>query len=373
MDKNEQLEKLLKQALSSTAEPSEALNLKIKYRIKERKAMKPVRRRIAVALIAAFTLIMSGSAFAAWKLLSPKQVAENFGDKTLAKAFDSVNAVQINKSVTSGDYTFTLLGMTSGKNLSDFKSSVQDIHPDRTYAVVSIERKDGSPIPAMSDENYNEPPFIVSPLIKGQKPWQVNIFTMNGGYSECVVDGVIYRMIECDSIEMFADRGVYLYAGIGSFIDNQTVSYNEETGEITLNANNKEAGALFELPLDVKKADHEKAEQYLKDLLNPASESITGDETVNDSEYVSDWGSEFANGIVIPESIKEVTYDENGLACYEYNGSKVGISLDFLFKDGEAGVWKIVSINGDGEDQIAIQFMKDENGVVTGRAVKKAK
>ncbi|AUS95354.1 hypothetical protein CDQ84_16190 [Clostridium thermosuccinogenes] len=373
MDKNEQLEKLLKQALSSTAEPSEALNLKIKYRIKERKAMKPVRRRIAVALIAAFTLIMSGSAFAAWKLLSPKQVAENFGDKTLAKAFDSENAVQINKSVTSGDYTFTLLGMTSGKNLSDFKSSVQDIHPDRTYAVVSIERKDGSPIPAMSDENYNEPPFIVSPLIKGQKPWQVNIFTMNGGYSECVVDGVIYRMIECDSIEMFADRGVYLYAGIGSFIDNQTVSYNEETGEITLNANNKEAGALFELPLDVKKADHEKAEQYLKDLLNPASESITGDETVNDSEYVSDWGSEFANGIVIPESIKEVTYDENGLACYEYNGSKVGISLDFLFKDGEAGVWKIVSINGDGEDQIAIQFMKDENGVVTGRAVKKAK
>ena len=167
---NEQLEQLLTLALSSTAEPSEALNREIKYRIRKRKAMKPARKKIAVALIAAVTLIISGSAFAAWKLLAPKQVAESLGDKTLAKAFDGENAVQINKSLTSGDYTFTLLGITSGKNLSDFKSSAQDIHADRTYAVVSIARKDGSPMPETSDESYGETTFIVSPLIKGQKP-----------------------------------------------------------------------------------------------------------------------------------------------------------------------------------------------------------
>jgi len=373
MDKYEELEQLLTQALSSTEEPSEILNQKIKHRIKERKTMKPVRKRIAIALTAAFILVMSGSAFAAWKLLTPKQVAENFGDKSLAKAFDSENAVQINKSATSGDYIFTLLGMTSGRNLSDFKSSIQDIHPDRTYAVVSIERKDGTPIPAMSDENYSEPPFIVSPLIKGQKPWQVNIFTMNGGYYQCVVDGVIYRMIECDSIEMFADRGVYLYVGTGSFIDNQKVIYDEETGEISLNANNKEAGALFELPLDVKKADHDKAEQYLRELLNPDPESITRGETDTGDEDALDWESEFADGIVIPESIREVTYDENGFVCYEYNGSSLKSSPDYLFEDGEVGVWKTVGIFGDGEEQIALQLFKDENGVVTGRAVKKAK
>lgn len=51
----------------------------------------------------------------------------------------------------------------------------------------------------------------------------------------------------------------------------QKVIHNEETGEITLNANNKEAGVLFELPLvDVEGADHDKAEEYLKELLNPA-------------------------------------------------------------------------------------------------------
>ncbi|WP_194087088.1 hypothetical protein [Acetivibrio mesophilus] len=271
MDRYEELEQLLTQALSSTAEPDEALNQKIKYRIKESKTMKPARKRIAVAFVAAVIFIMSGSAFAAWRLLSPKQIAENLGDKALAKAFDSENAVLINKSVTSGDYIFTLYGITSGTNLSDFRSSIEDIHPDRTYAVVSIEREDGSPMPEVSDESYDETTFIVSPLIKGQKPWQVNICTMNGGYIERVVDGVHYRIIECDSIEMFADRGVYLYAGTGSFIDNQKVSYNEETGEITINADNKEAGVLFDLPLDVEKANHEKAERYLEEILNPAS------------------------------------------------------------------------------------------------------
>lgn len=269
---NEQLEQLLTQALSSSVEPSETLNKKIKDRIKEDVTMKTVHKKMVVAFIAAVIIVMSGSVFAAWQLLSPKQVAEELGDKTLAEAFSGENAVNINESVASGDYIFTLLGITSGKNLSDFGDPEQNIQPDRTYAVVSIARKDGTPIPELNDESYNEPSFIVSPLIKGQKPWQVNIATMNGGYIERVVNGVIYRIIECDSIEMFADRGVYLYVGIGAFINNQTVSYDEDTGEITLNENNKEAGALFDLPLDVKKADHEKAEEYLQQLLNPKSE-----------------------------------------------------------------------------------------------------
>ncbi|HHV98616.1 MAG TPA: hypothetical protein GXX36_03425 [Clostridiaceae bacterium] len=374
MEKYEQLEQLLSQALSSTDEPSEALNHKLKCRLIENKSIiKPVRKRIAVALIAVVVLIMSGSVFAFWRLLSPKQVAENLGDETLAKAFDSEDAIQINKSMTSGDFTFTLMGITSGKNLSDLTNSAQDIHPDRTYAVVSITRKDGSPMPEISDESYGQTTFIVSPLIKGQKPWQVNIFTMNGGYSECIVDGIIYRIIECDSIEMFADRGVYLYAGTGSFIDNQKVSYNEKTGEITINTNSKEAGVLFDLPLDVKKADHEKAEKYLKELLNPEELLNPAPQSTTNNEYFTDWDDEFADGIVIPESIKEVTYDENGFACYEYNGSKVKTDLNFLFKEGETGIWKIVCVNGDENEKTVIQFLKNESGVVTGRTVKKAK
>lgn len=306
-------------------------------------------------------------------------MAEKLGDKALAKAFDSENAIQINESVTSGDYTFTLHGITSGENLSDFKSSARDILPDRTYAVVSIAKKDGTSIAKAGSEDgsedYQELNFIVSPLIKGQKPWQVNIFTMNGGYSECVVDGVIYRMVDCDNIEMFADRGVYLYVGTGIFINNQTVNYNEETGEITLNENSKEAGALFDLPLDVNKADHEKAQKYLKELFpesSPESSPSDFESAAEDSSFVN-WEDKLDGAVVIPESIKEVTCDENGYAYYEYNRDSLSFLLDSLLDVLESGEWKTVRISDDDKQIKAIQFSKDENDVIIGRTLSKSK
>lgn len=198
---------------------------------------------------------------------------------------------------------------------------------------------------------------------------------MNGGYSECVVDGVIYRMVDCDNIEMFADRGVYLYVGTGIFINNQTVNYNEETGEITLNENSKEAGALFDLPLDVNKADHEKAQKYLKELFpesSPESSPSDFESAAEDSSFVN-WEDKLDGAVVIPESIKEVTCDENGYAYYEYNRDSLSFLLDSLLDVLESGEWKTVRISDDDKQIKAIQFSKDENDVIIGRTLSKSK
>lgn len=370
MKDSEQFNQLLKQALSPTVEPSEELNQKIIYQLKENNVMKPVyRKKISVALIAAaITLAMSVTAFAAWRFLSPKQVAEHLEDKTLAHAFDSKNAIEINKSVVSGGYNFTLHGIVSGEGLSDFGGSAQDIHPDRTYAVVSIAKQDGSKMPDTQDEEYGKVPFFISPLIKGQKPWQVNIASMNGGYSEFEVDGVMYRLIECDGVEMFADRGLYLCISTSNFYDIKAFKYNEKTGEVSLNADYRGANALFNLPLDIKKADHEKAEKYLKELLKePEADSKDAKEPAIDFE------KETANGVVIPESIKKVTYDENGWACYEYDGHKVKILVDNLSLSKEwktYGVYKSISTSEEDGKKTAVQFSKDDDGVITGRVIK---
>jgi hypothetical protein len=87
--------------------------------IKENDIMKPVhRKKMSVALIAAaITLAISITAFAAWRLLSPKQVAEHLENKALAHAFESKDAIEINESVVSGGYNFTLLGIVSGEGL----------------------------------------------------------------------------------------------------------------------------------------------------------------------------------------------------------------------------------------------------------------
>lgn len=382
MNDSEKWDRILKQALTSTAEPEEELNQRILNRFKERNKMKSVnKKRIsAVALVAVFTLVMSITAFAATQYFSSKQVAEHLGEQILAEAFESNDAIEINQSIASGNYNYTLHGIVSGAGLNGLNNSEQEINPDRTYAVVSIARADGAPMPKTSDPEYGSEPLFISPLIKGQKPWQVNIFTMNGGYNEIVLDGIMYRLIECDGIEMFADRGVYLAISSGSsFYNNEAYAYNESTGAISPKSDYDGTSILFDLPLDKKKADHDKAEAYLNNLLNvpsadTATDLVTPAVPVDDAEAalnkkMEELKKKLKDGKVIPESIKEVTYDKHGRLNYEYDSWSVKLSPELMFKDGQTGDSEEVSFSeGDGFSW-ALVFSKDENGVITGRIV----
>ena len=366
MKDTEHIDLLLKQALFSNIGPSNELNQKIINKVNNHTLKVTYKKRLAFTfIVAVIFLIMTATAFAVWRLLTPEEVAEHFDDVPLAIAFEGEDAIKINKSVSSGGYHFTLLGIVSGEGLNGIKSSVHDIYPDRTYAVISIEKEDGSMIPGFGDKD-SESKFFISPLIKGQKPWLVNIASMNGGYRECVIDGVMYRLIECDGIEMFADRGLYLCINSGTFYDIDAFIYDERSGEITPNPDYKGINIIFDLPLDINKADHKKADEYLKELLEPEDDTAG----VDHEEPIIDIEKEFENGAVIPESIKEVTFDEKGMAYYEYGGSKVGLSIEHFFKEGETGVWKNTAVFGSDEERILVQIMKDENGVITGTAIK---
>lgn len=303
MKNSEQFDKLLKQALSSTVNPSEDLNKKIISQLKENDIMKSVyKKRVSSVIISiTFTIIISITAFAAWNFLSSKQVAERMGNNALAKAFDSEDAIEINKSIISGDYNFTLLGITSGKNFNDFKGSENEVNPDRTYAVVSIVKQDGSNMPDTKDDDYGQVPFFISPLIKGQRPWQYNISSMNGGYQDIVVDGIMYRLIECDGVEMFADRGLYLCISTSNFYDISAFNYNEETGEVSTNNDYDGANALFDLNLDITKADHEKAEKYLNGLWEEPLPEATPNEDNKETDI--DLKKEVENNFLMPEII----------------------------------------------------------------------
>lgn len=377
MNDSEKWDRLLRKALASAMEPEEELNQSIINRFKERTRMKRGnRKRVSVGLlVVVFTLVFSITAFAATQLFSSKEIAEHLGDRSLAKAFESRDAIEINQTIPSGDYNITLHGIVSGTGLSEFSSSDQDVYPDRTYAVVSIARQDGSPMPDTSDPEYGKVPFLVSPLIKGQKPWQVNIMTMNGGYNEIVRDGIMYRLIECDGVEIFADRGVYMAVSSDKFYNNQSFAYNEDTGVISPKADAKGISAVFDLPLDKSKADPAKAEAYLQELLKEPSA-----DTANVEVAIDDEKAELANkfeqlkkkipdGMVIPESVKEVTYDENGLINYEYNDQIVKLSLNQLFAEGQTGLSDFVNISGSEGNFMALQFSRDEYGVITGKVI----
>jgi len=256
MDKNE-YKQMMEQAV-----PSAALIRKTKNKMKQEEPIMIKRSFSTAAAVVMTVLLFSTTAFAAWYFLKPSEVANKLENPALSAAFDSGNAININESATSGDYTFTLLAIVSGKDISDQPYIGNDeVSRDRSYVVTAIQRTDGAPMPSFQEEGFT--PFYVSPYIKGQKPWHVNAHTLGGGASEILADGVVYHLVEFENITIFADRGVYIGIIEGRTPNNQAFLIDEQTGEISVNPDYDGISILFSLPIDPALANPEKAQAFL--------------------------------------------------------------------------------------------------------------
>lgn len=277
------VDKILKVTLSPSECPSEELNQKILNQIKESGKMKR-KNIIMVASIALCILLLPTSIYAAYKYLSMKEAAVEVGDNILSEAFEN-DGKEVLQTITDGEYKVTYLGHVSGKSISERVGSAWDLHPERTYVAVAIEKADGTEM----SKDYRESLFI-SPLIQGLKPWQYNIASMNGSYVADVIDGVLYRIIECDNIEIFADRELYLAVSDTNFYSVEAYNYDEATGLITVNGDYKGTNILFPMELDPAKADNEKAQEYLEQLekeWNTTEEISNSEENSSEDESIS--------------------------------------------------------------------------------------
>lgn len=184
-----ELDQLLQQALSPDQEPSLWLNQKIIQKIKENEKMKRRKSRlsIGIAAVAATLMIASLGVVAGWKYLAPQKVAEEFAD--------TEGALFVNETQ---------------------------------------ENADGTPRPDVADDAYGNEEFYISPYIKGLSMAECNVHTLGGGYSEDVLDGIQYRIMECDNIEMFAHRGIYLGVSDGTAPNANAYFMDSQTGEINL-------------------------------------------------------------------------------------------------------------------------------------------
>jgi len=173
-----------------------------------------IRRTFGTALAACLVVLLGGiTAYAAMRLRSPAEIANQLGNPSLGLAFESDDNVFINASETSGDYTFTLLSLVSGYALSDGLRYAEGLSLDRTYLVMAIERVDGLPMPSAADDDFLS--FYVSPYIRGYAPWMVNLHTLEGGHHETVINGIRYRLIDMENIKPFAAHGMYIGINTG--------------------------------------------------------------------------------------------------------------------------------------------------------------
>lgn len=382
MKKN--IDELIKTALAPMDIPEKGLNDQILHRVKEKKVMKQYyQKRIPAAAIAAACAVMicSGTAFAAYKYLTPTEAAAEASDDALQKAFQSEGAVYVNETQVSGGYKITLLGSVAGRNISDFliQDGQGNIKEDRIYTVVAFEHADGTPIPDTGSGAYEDNPMFISHYIRGLNPNWYNAVTMNGGYTEFVKNGTAYRIMEMDNIEMFADRGIYVGVNSGVLYDSNAYLYNDSTGEISCNESYQGVTALFNLPIDKSKADAAAAESYLKALEEewntpdvPVEKSA---EDISVEEFMAKLTPENIDEYAEPiESTRQTCDIRDGIAYYSYELEEGmakdlgGTSVEVLFPDGKAGMCPSFSYSygGKGLESLLIDvFILNEDKSIT--------
>lgn len=231
---------------------------------KEPKTMKfHMIRKSTVMAAAAALLVVSVSAAALW--LSPAQVANHLNEPALAQAFESTDAVLLNQTVQTGDYSVTLAGLVSGAGLTSFRP---DVDASRTYAVVVLSRLDGTPL---EDGTFDFIRYTLTPLVSGYAPWAVNNWTLGSSATGFAKDGAYYYLLDTQDLGMFADRTVYLAFYEGGAPSRDTFTMDQD-GAIAFADSYTGPQALFTLPLD-------------ESLANPAAVQAFLDSTGMDASY----------------------------------------------------------------------------------------
>lgn len=398
---SDKLDDILKHVLTPQETPGECLNRKIVNQVKEEKIMSNNKRKkgvLAASAAAAVVLATSVSVYAAYHFLSASDVAGTLGDDKLAESFQSQEGTGAWETTstdessdlaydtqTGGDYEVTLLGMLSGENLSQFQSMTNgEIRSDRTYCAVAIRRTDGKPV----DDEHEE--FFVSPLVGSLNPSQYNAAGMCGNYGQYVEDGVLYRLLECDNIEYFADQKLYVCVTDTTFYNTDLYDWDEEAGVITRNTEYQGLNVLFDIRLDASKADAQKARQLLDDLDRMDEEDgASGPEA--DAQIrpeAADEALAFAETLT-PENIDElcvrlentvqtVTPDEKGWISFEPWLANENVSdtaggggsegnVKYFLEEGQQGL-RVDGYNCSerGMEDLLIQtYTKNEDGSVT--------
>lgn len=366
----------------------------------------PFFKTVPVAAAAMIGILAAGSltTYAAWKFFSAEEVVEIAGDTKLANAFKGEGAIAVNESQSYGDYKVTLLGTTSGKNLSDYMLKCNgELKDNRTYAVVSISKKDGTAMPeknTYSSIMTEQDEFLVTPFIKGENPADINLFKINGSSTVFTEGAAEYQIVSCDNLEAFAKRGVYLGVLMTQLIDDTVYCLDKETGEITRNEDFDGMNLLFNLPLDKSKGNETAAEKQLaewnKDAQNNQMEievegstkkgstytySSTEEDTVigktmdgkQKREEEKKWDAKRVKkeAVIIKETVQKVKPDKDGMIEYSWEfdnmGGSGGIEENEVFEDGQLGMSDTVrlSYDAEGKQLYITTFTRNEDGTVT--------
>lgn len=228
-----------------------------KQKIKECNKMKvkPKKKIFSILSAAALICAISVTVVAAANFLTAEDVSNHFGDSALAQSIKKDGSEFNLEPQSAGDYSVNILGMVSGKNLSEYSES----DANKTYIVGAILRKDGKEI-----KDYTS--AVVSPLISGYDPVRLNTWSLNANMQRFILDGVEYFILNCENIEVFADHNIYISVLFDGSVPNKNIFPMDKDGNLSINETSKTEAVLFKIPIDKSKADPKAAEKILSNI-----------------------------------------------------------------------------------------------------------
>lgn len=308
-------------------------------------------RSVAVACML-FLVLGSGITYAAMKWLSASEMAQSFGDESLAKEFGKKeNELMIE---TTNEYRFIFLGMVSGKNISDHLLKYEE-KESRSYIALAVERMDGNPITQEKDEVIYS--MVVSPFIQGEKPWQCNVFSMNGSATAEVFDGVYYRLLEVRDFEAFADRELYLGVYPWGKDFKEYYAFDESTGIIT-KKETEEANFLFRIPIDPKLANPEKAKEFLADVYQ--EDKVVDEEEKERNEQESKEEKSNSDATDVDMMLKNLTRAEEGITYHIWDCCDLSSGYSGSETEAMGRYHFYVDVEGEGIDFITYTLNQGE-------------
>lgn len=238
---------------------------------------KGLKRGLVIAVAAVLMAVLSIGAVAGAFLLSPAEAAKLLDEDRAALAFSGDTANTDEQVGQLGDYTVRLCGLGTGEAVLDqFDCTMESGH---TYVMLSYQRTDGAPIDIDKEYGQWRKTVFVSGLpIEVQKI----LFYYRGNAT--VVDGVLYELLDCGNLGIFADHTAYLAIYEYDLTDlyEQKFPGERTNGDSLVWASPSEAikvdedgtaaflpdypkpHALFTLTLDESGADPERAQEYLE-------------------------------------------------------------------------------------------------------------
>jgi len=287
-----------------------------------------IRRTILIATIYVMVFTAFGvTAYAIYQYLTPTEVATELQQNYLAQAFDGEGAMLINESIEDNDYRITLLGYLPTENLMSYDEIKSELdNSNKTYIALAIERIDETPMEETSQS------FFITPMIEGVNPITFNTAVLSGGYEGIIHNGIEYRLIHMDSIEIFAKRKIMLAIMSFPFYNASAFNYDESSGHFSKNEDFPGINILFDLPIVDSLGDEKKVNSFIEELtLEPQDAVVHDDNDVIENNLSSNRGSIFDTDDTM---INQETGEEKEIINASLQTSHDGKNLQMITRDG---------------------------------------